>query len=588
MLRRVLPFGAAAFAMLALAPGALATFHLIKVREVHPSGGDDSYVELQMFAAGQSLLGGHSMTLYNPAGSLVHTSTFSAGVTHSANQSTVLIGDSGVQASFGVAPDLVDSSLSIPAAGGAVCWNAGGLPADCVAWGDFSGGAALQTAAATSVGSPASPGGIAGGKAIRRTIAPGCPTLLEESDDSNDSAADFSEVTPAPRNNASAVTETTCAGAPNTAIDERPPLHSNSTSAELTYEAPTATGYECSLDSAPFASCPTSGTELTGLGEGSHTFQVRGVNASGPDPTPASYTWSVDTTPPTTTIDTHPVDPSRGDSAAFSFHASEATTGFECSAVAVGEADSFAPCASGKTYTALANGEYVFKVRTTDLAGNAQVAATAFTWTVDNSLADTTPPQTSILTKPPDPSTSADASFTYSSNEPGSSFECSLDGAAFASCPVAGIAYSGLAAGAHSFQVRAVDPSLNVDPTPAGYSFEVVLPAPSLPSAPGGGSPTPVPTGNPPSRPALAPQTTLSGKPAAKTADRTPTFRFRANTPGASFQCKLDKGLFKSCRSPFTTPALAPGKHTLQVRAVVAGVADPSPVSFAFKVVRHR
>src|SRR5690242_19968190 len=205
---------------LILAPPAAATFHLIKVREVYPGSENDSYVELQMYASGQIFLATHSMTVYSSAGTLVHKSTFSAGVANGENQATVLIGDSNVQSSFGLAPDLVDSELSLPAAGGAVCWNAGGIPADCVAWGNFKGSAAFETATGTSAGSPASPSGIAAGKAIRRTIEPGCPTLLEESDDSDDSATDFSEVPPAPRDNASPITEKTCAGAPNTAIDE--------------------------------------------------------------------------------------------------------------------------------------------------------------------------------------------------------------------------------------------------------------------------------------------------------------------------------------------------------------------------------
>ncbi|MET0559346.1 MAG: hypothetical protein ABW065_11825 [Solirubrobacterales bacterium] len=589
-----LALAGALFALLLMAPSALGTFHLIKVREIHPSSGDDAYVELQMFASGQNFLATHSLTVYNTAGALVHSSTFNSTVPKAENQRTVLIGDSGVQATYGVAPDLVDSALSIPAAGGAVCWNAGGLPADCVAWGNFTGGTALQTSAGTGVGTPASAGGIGAGKALRRSIAPGCPTLLEESDDSDSSATDFAEVTPAPRNNASAITEATCAGAPNTAIDDRPALSSNATSAEFTYEAPTATGYECKLDAAAFAGCPIDGQEYTGLTEGSHTFQVRGFNVSGPDPTPASYTWTVDTTAPSTTLDTHPVDPSRGDSAAFTFHASETGAKFECSAVPTGQPDSFSACTSGKTYTALPNGQFVFKVRATDLAGNPQSTPTSFSWEVDNSLADTTPPQTTILAKPADPSTSSTASFTYGSNEPGSSFECSLDGAAFAACSTAGITYSGLAGGAHSFQVRAIDPSLNKDPSPAGYSFQVVLAPPSDPgSGGGGGGPVPSPSagGDPrkpePQPPTLTPDTTIAAKPAAKTADRTPTFRFRA-VAGASFQCKLDKGPFKVCRSPYTTPTLAPGKHTLLVRAVVGGQADPSPASFSFKVVRRR
>lgn len=567
--------------LLLTAAPAQATFHLIKVREVHPGSADDSYVELQMFAAGQSLLSGHSMTLYDASGTLVHSSTFSSPIPNSANQQTVLVGDTGVQTAFGVAPDLVDSGLAISTSGGAACWNAGGLPADCVAWGNFSGGAALQLATGTAVGSPVSPGGITAGKAIRRTIEPGCPTLLEESDDSDDSATDFSEVTPAPRNDASPISEHTCAGAPNTAIDDKPALRSNSGSAEFTYEAPTATSYECKLDAAVFSSCPLGGPkEYTGLADGSHTFQVRGVNSSGPDPTPASYTWTVDTTPPVAAIDTHPADPSPGATAQFTYHApNEPGSSFKCSL------DGALPstCAtSGITYHGLADGEHTFSVEATDGAGNLQLTPTEFSWTVDNSLLDKTPPETTIESKPPDPSDSSSANFTYASNEPNSSFECSLDGALFASCPASGISYGGLGSGSHSFQVRATDPSHNTDQTPAGYSFTVVLAPPSLPAQ---SSPLP-----PPSAPAepkpVAPETTLTAKPAAKTHDRTPTFRFSASRPGASFQCKLDGGAFSTCRSPLTTKKLGFGSHTLQVRAVVQGAADPTPAKFNFKIVR--
>jgi hypothetical protein len=560
---------------LLVAPAAQATFHLIKVREVHPSAGQDGYVELQMYAGGQSFLSGHSMTLYDAAGALVHSSTFSAGVVNAQNQATVLIGDSGVQASFGVAPDLVDSALSIPAAGGAACWNAGGLPADCVAWGNFSDGGALQTATGTTVGSPVSPGGVTGGKAIRRTIEPGCPTLLEDSDDSNGSAADFAEVTPAPRNNGSAISEKTCAGAPNTVIDDRPPPVTNATDAAFTYESPTATSYECKLDSATFALCEADGIEYQGLADGTHSFQVRGVNASGPDPTPATYSWRVDTAPPTAAIDQKPADPSSGVSATFVFHADETGSKFACSLTLEGQPDAFSACTSGKTYTSLADGEWTFELQATDAAGNEQPTPTTYSWTVDNSLADTTPPQTSITGHPADPSSSSGAAFSYASNEPGSSFECSLDDGGFSPCPAAGISYSGIARGSHIFRVRAIDASANVDPSPAGFSFQVVIPTVQLATPP---PPTPAP-------PAVEPQTFISRKPAAKSPDRTPTFRFHSDLTGATYQCALDRGPYRTCRSPFTSKPLKPGPHRFSVRAVVAGAGDLSPATFRFNVV---
>lgn len=190
------------------ATSAGAAFHLIKVREVHPGTADDSYVVLQMLAAGENFVGGHSLRVYDAGGATIDTFTFSSGYVapnggHGNN--TILVGDTGVQSAFGVAPDDdADSELEIPAAGGAVCWLSG-EPRDCVAWGNFSG--ALPSPGA---GTPADPFGIPAGRALRRTIAPNCPTFLEEADDSDSSAADFSDAFPDPRPNSEPPSERSC------------------------------------------------------------------------------------------------------------------------------------------------------------------------------------------------------------------------------------------------------------------------------------------------------------------------------------------------------------------------------------------
>lgn len=81
------------------------------------------------------------------------------------------------------------------------------------------------------------------------------------------------------------------------------------------------------------------------------------------------------------------------------------------------------------------------------------------------------------------------------------------------------------------------------------------------------------------------PQTVLRLKPARRTSDRTPTFRFSSS--GASgFQCKLDGRRFRPCRSPFTTASLSLGPHRFRVRAIGSrGNADPTPASHRFRVV---
>jgi hypothetical protein len=70
----------------------------------------------------------------------------------------------------------------------------------------------------------------------------------------------------------------------------------------------------------------------------------------------------------------------------------------------------------------------------------------------------------------PSGSTDTDsATFTYSEvpQIPGATFECKLDGSAFASCPASGITYTELSPGEHTFAVRSVTAAGNRDLTPA-------------------------------------------------------------------------------------------------------------------------
>ncbi|HEX3608050.1 MAG TPA: hypothetical protein VHU14_00050 [Solirubrobacterales bacterium] len=578
----------AGLALLFFAPSAQASFHLIKVREVFPGttlNPESDYVELQMYSSGQDLVNLGDLEVLDSTNTVTSHFSPAASVSHSANQSTVLIANTGFSTQFpSVSPDFTDEGLDLNPAGGAVCWPQNEPPFDdCASWGNFTGQASLP-----SPGDSSPAAAIPDGMALRRSISPGCPAFLENADDTNDSSVDFSTQTPEPRNNATTPVEHECPSLPNTAIDAKPANPTKATSASFTYHAIPAleAEFECRLDAAPFAICATGGTEYAGpLGAGSHSFEVRAVNTAGTDPTPAAYTWAIDTTPPQAKVKTHPEDPSPGNSAAFTYSSTETGSTFQCSLEPEAHAAAFSACAStGKTYpdaehpAPLANGKWVFTVRATDKAGN-QGTPAEFSWEVNNLLADMTPPETTIDSKPPDPSSSSTASFTYSSNEPGSSFQCMLDGTGFASCPASGITYTGLGDGPHSFQVKAIDPSDNADETPAGYSFTVVLGSPAM------GEAVPSP---PPSLPPPPPETKLLGKPAAKTHDRTPTFRFGPATPGTSFEYRLDRGPFKPCRSPYTTKTLSFGRHTIEVRAVLSGIRDSTPASFAFKVVKSK
>ena len=74
-----------------------------------------------------------------------------------------------------------------------------------------SDNAGLMAKYGTTAGTPAP--ALTSGMALRRSIVAGCPTMLEPSDDTDNSATDFSAATPNPRSNAVTPTETPCAPA---------------------------------------------------------------------------------------------------------------------------------------------------------------------------------------------------------------------------------------------------------------------------------------------------------------------------------------------------------------------------------------
>jgi len=170
----------------------------------------------------------------------------------------------------------------------------------------------------------------------------------------------------------------------------------------------------------------------------------------------------VDITLPDTGITAYPDDPSNSASASFSFISTEPGSTFECQL----DGGGFSACTSPKTYTGLADGDHTFEVRAIDASSNVDPSPASYSWTID-----TVAPDTSITAYPADPSHSVDASFSFISTEPGSTFECQLDGGGFSAC-TSPKTYTGLGYGAHTFEVRAIDGVGNVGTT-ASYSWTI-------------------------------------------------------------------------------------------------------------------
>lgn len=83
-------------------------------------------------------------------------------------------------------------------------------------------------------------------------------------------------------------------------LGSTPPSQSNVTSASFSFSGGNGSGYQCQIDGAAYATC-ASPSSYSALAQGSHTFGVRAVIGSSVGPA-TSYSWSVDTVPPTQSI----------------------------------------------------------------------------------------------------------------------------------------------------------------------------------------------------------------------------------------------------------------------------------------------
>jgi hypothetical protein len=149
---------------------------------------------------------------------------------------------------------------------------------------------------------------------------------------------------------------------------------------------------------------------------------------------------------------------------------------FTCSLVLQSALDAFSPCTSPITYTAEPDGAYRFVVK--DSAGS----SAQFLFTID-----TTPPLVTLTQNPANPLASTTATFGWTSNEAGTTFECSfglqtaLD--AFSAC-TSPTSYPNLTNGGYIFKVKGTDQAGNIG-APVSYVFNVAATAaPTITKAP--------------------------------------------------------------------------------------------------------
>ena len=282
------------------APSAHGAFHLMKVSEVFPGTNanvNTAFIELQMFEAGQNLVGGHKVDYYTASGSLLGSFIFPSNVANGESQRKILIGDVAV---VGAAPDFVVDQLGEAlhggtTTGGAVCFP-DAQPPDCVSWGNFTPAAGFPNV--QSANAPVIPDG----SSLTRSTAAGCPNFLEPGDDTDNSAADFAVTAPSPENNNSPL-PTACGGgggadteAPETTIDKAPTGTISKDRAKIRFSSSEANStFACKIDKKPYKSC-TSPKTYRNLDDGRHKVLVRATDPVGnTDPLSAKAKFKVDT-----------------------------------------------------------------------------------------------------------------------------------------------------------------------------------------------------------------------------------------------------------------------------------------------------
>ncbi|HEY8211886.1 MAG TPA: hypothetical protein VIG99_30600 [Myxococcaceae bacterium] len=289
----------------------------------------------------------------------------------------------------------------------------------------------------------------------------------------------------------------------------------------------------------------------TSLSDSNHTVVAKTEVDGLYHPGSAPLTFTVDTAPPDTSISSGPANNSFSNvtTPSFAFTGTETGSVFECRPDA--DAGPYSSCASPYVMASLLDGVHRFEVRAVDRAGNADPSPVVRNWTVD-----TVAPDTAFDTGPPPLLNLRAATFQLSSTEPGVTMQCKLDLApTFTACSTAPT-FLVPTDGPHMLQAQAQDRALNVDPTPATYSWTVDTVAPDA----GFGGPPPSTTG------------TLVW------------FTFTCDEPTCTFESSLDLGLFAASPASASYGGLALGIHQLEVRATDPAGNTGARASFTWSV----
>lgn len=283
---------------------------------------------------------------------------------------------------------------------------------------------------------------------------------------------------------------------PDTTITSAPPASGTDPTPTFRFVADDAGAtFTCSVTGGSEAAC-TSPVTSAALADGVYTFTVTASNATGADPTPATFQFRVDRTPPDTNIDA--AGPANDSTPSFELTSvGEPAAGFACAL----DGAALASCSGSYVAPTLSDGDHTLTAQAHDAAGNPDPTPAVLSFTID-----TQAPNTEIGSGAPTQAlVGAALSIPFSSAEPGATFECSLGGATPAPCTSPAARTAPGQAGQVVFKVAARDAAGNQDPTPAALSIDVRDPTP-VPAP----TPAPTPTAGPPAVDRTAPKLVLT------------------------------------------------------------------------------
>lgn len=301
-----------------------------------------------------------------------------------------------------------------------------------------------------------------------------------------------------------------------------------------------AASYACQLDGGPWSLC-TSPVTVSGLTDGMHAIGVRGTDPAGNVGPAAVVAFTVDTGAPVTTITAAPGVLVATPAVSVGFTSDDPAASYECRL----DGGAWAACTSPASFT-LADGAHRIEVH--GISATGRVGAPA---RVDVRV-DTRAPVASFRSAPPARTVSPSVTASFSSDEPGVSFACSLDSGAWSPC-AATATFSGLADGVHSLAVRAADPAGNTGPA-ASASFTVDAAGP-----------------------------VLRVKPPAVSSNNNAVFGFLPAS-GLTAECRLDAGAWVRCLAGASYRGLRDGRHTFQARWVDGNGARSAVTSYSWLV----